>query len=131
MIEPRDEAEELRWRWANGGAGICHTEACATETFGKGTRPVVCVLGGIGCPVDHLKVARGNLAELRRDATAMHKRLRRLREALIEARLMSLHEIRRAAFTPEIGVRYSEEIRLTIAAECTRLEDLVDEALQA
>lgn len=39
-------------RWANGGAGVCHTEAGAGR---------VCELGGAGCPVDHFAVARENV----------------------------------------------------------------------
>lgn len=39
------------------------------------------------------------------------------------ALLHCLLQIRRAAFAPEIGVRYTEGIRSDIAAECFRLED--------
>jgi hypothetical protein len=50
-------------------------------------------------------------------------------EALNQARLISLHDIRRAAFAPTIGVRYTEPIRMDIADQCRRLEDRITAAL--
>lgn len=44
--------ERDAYRLANGGMGMCNT--------GSGVR-CVCVLGGIGCNVDHVSIARDNL----------------------------------------------------------------------
>ena len=55
----------------------------------------------------------------------------RLREALLSVRLHSLLQIRRAAFSPTIGVRYTEAIRGDIASECARLEAFIDDTLRA
>jgi hypothetical protein len=53
----------------------------------------------------------------------------RLRDALGTIRLHSLLAIRRAAFAPTLGVRYSEAIRADIASECARLEQFIDATL--
>ncbi len=50
-------------------------------------------------------------------------------ETLKQVRIGSLHDIRRAAFAPEIGARYTEAIRLDIADQCRRLEDSIDASI--
>ena len=54
----------------------------------------------------------------------------RLREVLLHVRLHSLLSIRRAAFCPEIGVRYTEAIRFDIEREIRRLEDYIARELR-
>lgn len=75
-------------------------------------------LGSAECAVECEKasLARADLAE----ALAQ-----RYRDALEQALTHSLLEIRRAAFAPEIGVRYTDDIRRGIADECRRLEDFI------
>jgi hypothetical protein len=55
----------------------------------------------------------------------------RLENALKTVLLDSLLDVRRAAFSPEIGCRYTESIRAEIANACRRLEDHVRAALEA
>jgi predicted nucleic acid-binding Zn-ribbon protein len=52
-----------------------------------------------------------------------------LAECLKKVRTGSLMAIRRAAFAPEIGVRYSEAIRADISNECWLLERDIDKVL--
>lgn len=47
-----DHPKRDEYRQANDGMGTCNT--------GSGVR-CVCVLGGIGCNVDHIVIARDNL----------------------------------------------------------------------
>jgi hypothetical protein len=54
-----------------------------------------------------------------------------LREALEQVRLASLLRIRQAAFSPKIGVRYTEAIRADISNACFALEDYIEAALMA
>jgi hypothetical protein len=49
--------------------------------------------------------------------------------ALATVRYQCLLDIRRAAFSPTIGVRYTEAIRSEIAMACFRLESFIDAAL--
>jgi len=53
----------------------------------------------------------------------------RLREALNHVLFHSLLCIRRAAFAPEIGCRYTEAVRFDIEREVRRLEDYVRRTL--
>ena len=53
----------------------------------------------------------------------------RLRAALGAVRMHSLLQVRRAAFAPEIGVKYTEAIRADICNEIWRLEQFIDAAL--
>lgn len=53
----------------------------------------------------------------------------RLRRFIGGALLASLLDIRRAAFSPTIGVRYSEAIRMEIASACRKLEEACQKAL--
>jgi hypothetical protein len=46
-------------------------------------------------------------------------------------RLASLLRIRQAAFSPKIGVRYTEAIRADISNACFALEDYIEAALMA
>ena len=62
-------------------------------------------------------------------AVAAEARVAELETALSHVGASSLLKIRAAAFTPEIGVRYTEDIRLSIADECQRLEEYVRAAL--
>ncbi len=52
-----------------------------------------------------------------------------LEAALKAVRLGSLLNVRRAAFAPDIGVRYTEAIRSDIEREVRALEDYIDSAL--
>jgi hypothetical protein len=52
-------------------------------------------------------------------------------EALRQVRHACLLNIRRAAFGPEIGVRYTEAIRAEIGNECWKLEQFIDRFLAA
>ncbi len=52
-------------------------------------------------------------------------------EALRQLKLASLLQVRRAAFAPQIGVRYTEAIRSDIEREIRALEQSVDAALAA
>lgn len=66
---------------------------------------------------------------VREDRNRFMARNEKLREALLEAVSFSLLEIRKAAFGPEIGVRYTEAIRADIADKCRALEDSIRAAL--
>jgi hypothetical protein len=80
---------------------------------------------------DHGEVTRlrDTVEAVARCWRAEFERAGRLERALGSVRRHSLLRIRRAAFAPEIGVRYTETIRAGIAAECARLEQFIDKEL--
>lgn len=55
-------------------------------------------------------------------AERLAKRVEELERFVNGALLHSLLDIRRAAFAPELGVRYTEAIRSDVAGSCARLE---------
>lgn len=75
------------------------------------------------------RLTNQNATELSRWWDQREARISQLRQALVSAREACSLDIRRVAFTPPIGVRYSEDIRLKISAECHRLEERIDRAL--
>lgn len=78
--------------------------------------------------VGHAEVAPPASTAAREEA--LRQEVLRLREALGVVLMTSLLNIRRAAFAPEFGVRYTEAIRAGIANECARLEDHVRRVLE-
>lgn len=63
--------------------------------------------------------------------TAADDRVVELERVIGGVLMGSLLDVRRAAFGPEIGVRYTEAIRADIAGACRRLEDVCRDALES
>lgn len=108
-----------------GGDPVVAVTAKITDPLTENERSIALSAWG----KDHDSKAWGNLVLGAYDGQAA--RVAEL-EAVVSRVLMgSLMAVRRAAFSPEIGVRYTEAIRAEIADECRRLEDLCRDALES
>jgi hypothetical protein len=59
-----DHPKRERYREANDGLGMCNTGA---------HHGFVCVLGGIGCDVDHIGIVKATVQDLRAELEALHE----------------------------------------------------------
>lgn len=78
---------------------------------------------------DEALEAKAEASAARRLAHELAAQVEAAEQALNIALNGSLLDIRRAAFAPDIGVRYTEAIRAEIANACFRLEEGIREAL--